>query len=210
MRIEKEAIAIVENPVRFRKRRLSALNRLLHDIDAPVSLFVNRRTRIAQHVPDVSAEVENVFPAPVAFAQLNREERKLTRLGREKCQFVSSLVEELAIQIVGPAAIVEKRRKKHDHQDTSIYPDVCFSAHEPELKRSHQRTCALARFLFEVRERVRGHRGPHNWTFITNADDVDLDLITVPGDRAFSNPARVTISVQPASIKFLQAAGVSV
>jgi len=71
LRIEKETIAIVKDPMRPRERRSAAIDRLLHHVDAPVPVLVDRRIRIAQHVADVAAEVEHVFPTPVAFAQLH-------------------------------------------------------------------------------------------------------------------------------------------
>ena len=51
--------------MRFRKLRLSLLDRLGYDVDAPVTLVIDRAIWIAQDVADVSAKIENVLAAPV-------------------------------------------------------------------------------------------------------------------------------------------------
>jgi hypothetical protein len=204
-RIEKEAIAIVKDPMRPRKRSSAALNRLPPDVDAPVSFLINRRIRIAQHVPDVSAEVENVFPTPVALVQLQREISKLPRFRRKKRQTVSSVrAKEFPVEIIRSAAVVEKRHKQHDHEHAFIDPDVRLGAHELELERRHQRARSLACFLFEVREHAGRHGGPGDWTIITDAHDADLYPISVTRDRALSYPACLAIRVHPAAEQFLQ------
>jgi hypothetical protein len=73
MRVEEERKPIVKDPVRARERFPALFDRFLVDVEAPVTFGIDRRIRIAQNVADISAKIENVFPAPVRIAELCRE-----------------------------------------------------------------------------------------------------------------------------------------
>jgi hypothetical protein len=83
-RIEEEAVAVVKDPVRQRKLRLAFFDRVSHHVETPVTLVIDRRTRIAQDVSYVSAEVEDVLAVPVSLTQLLREIGELPGFRRKK------------------------------------------------------------------------------------------------------------------------------
>lgn len=43
-------------------------------------------------------------------------------------------VEELTTYIVGPAAVVQKHIKHHDHQHPLVNPQICFRSHEAKVE----------------------------------------------------------------------------
>jgi hypothetical protein len=80
VRIEEEAGAIVEQPVRPRIQGPASLDRLLDHIDAPVALFIDATIRIPQDVSNIPAKIQNVLSMPHCFAHLLREVGELSQL----------------------------------------------------------------------------------------------------------------------------------
>src|SRR5438067_10257646 len=53
-------------------------DRVARNVEAPVSVLVDRRTGMVQNVSDIPAEIQNAFPFPVRTSQLRIEIHELS------------------------------------------------------------------------------------------------------------------------------------